>query len=65
MKKYQLTHLSESGKKSILVTEKDITLDITVPANDVKRAMRLGIGEHCSIHYGNNPVKVGFLTRKE
>lgn len=65
MKKYELKHLSEVGVKVIVVTENDIVMDITVPNNDVKKAKELGIGEHCSIHYGNRPVKIGILTRKE
>jgi hypothetical protein len=66
MKTFQLIHVTEElGAQSIIITEKEMIMDPTIPYEEIEAAMAMEIGEKMLIHYGEHPVKTGNLIRKE
>ena len=66
MKTFQLIHVCrELGARSIIITQKELMKDSTIPSGEYEAAMNLKVGERMLLHYGEHPVKTGNLIRKE
>ena len=66
MKTFQLIHVTrELGAQSIIITEKEMIMDLTIPREEIETAMKLEVGGKMLLHYGEHPVKTGNLIRKE
>ena len=66
MKTFQLIHVTqELGAQSIIITEKEMIMDLTIPREEIETAMKLEVGSKMLLHYGQHPVKTGNLIRKE
>jgi hypothetical protein len=65
-KEFQLIHVSsELGTRSIIVTEQDIEMDMTTPAEEKEQMKNMNVGDKIIIHFGKNPVKTGNLIRRK
>jgi hypothetical protein len=66
MKTYQLIHVcKELGARSIIVTQKELLLDTTIPYEEYEAALESKVGGKMLLHYGSHPVKTGTLIRKD